>query len=59
MQRTVYDHAVTPARAKRLVPALAAQYPAKTHETTLVPYRDGNLKRVRIVVSLKGRRRRR
>lgn len=57
MQRTIYDQAVTPGQAKQLVPALAELYPAKTHETTLVPFRTpDDLKRVRIVIAVKAPR---
>lgn len=60
MQRTVYDQTVTPGQARRLEPALAEQYPSRTHVVTAVPFRTPNdLKRVRLVVQLKPRRRRR
>lgn len=56
MQRTVYDATMTPGQARAIEPALASQYPRRTHDTTVIPHRIGNLRRVRIVVQLKARR---
>lgn len=53
MQRTVYDQTMTPGQAKKLGPDLAAAYPSKTHETTVIPMRIGNRRRTRVVIMVK------
>lgn len=54
MQRTVFDNAYTPGAADKIGPALASQYPSKTHDLVRVPFRTAEgLRRVRIVIQLR------
>lgn len=57
MQRTVFDQTYTPGQAAKNLPGLVDAYPSKTHEIIQVPTRDGNRRRVRIVIQLKKKRR--
>lgn len=53
MQRTVFDQVYTPRGAERIAPHLEREYPPKTHDHIHVPTRDGNRRRVRIVIQRK------
>lgn len=53
VQRTVFDQVYTPGMAEKIRPSLEREYPPKTHDHIRVPVRDGNRRRVRIVIQRK------